>query len=217
VQSHHLLTATQMTGKNSNFLWTTFFSNNAIQDEERKKAILYTASGDYNLKTVLKQARSKSHKDLTYAEAINLLDRQLSPTPSSFLMRQRLKYREQLPNETAQMFLAELRVLAEGFEFPDADNILLGQFVSGISDQELKTQHFRLAKTNELTLPDAINRAVARETARAQVAVLPQQRQAAVAFHKATAYKKLLRGNPPEQKKQVQSPPAEQGSSGGRV
>jgi hypothetical protein len=114
------------------------------------------------------------------------------------------------------MFLAELRVLAEGCEFPDTDNMLLGQFVSGISDQELKTQYFRLAETNELTLQDAINRAVARETARAQVAALPQQRQAAASFHKATAYKKLLKGNPPEQKKQVQPQPAEPGSSGGR-
>jgi hypothetical protein len=183
-----------------------FFEANNIVDDSRKKVILYTAPGDFILKTVLKQARPRTPVDLTFAEAFAeaLLDRQLSPKPSSFLMRQRFKYRDQQPNESAQMFLAELRKLAAGCDFPDADNMILGQFVSGLADQDLKMQFFSLADAEELTLQVAINRAVARETARSQVAALPHQNltpvataekeQTQAAVHKAAEYRKLLKG-----------------------
>jgi hypothetical protein len=84
-------------------------------------------------------------------------------------MKQRFKYRVQLPNETVQMFLSELRVLATGCGFTDADDMILGQFVSGISDQQVKNHFYILATMNQLTLQNAIDYATFNEaTKRAQ-------------------------------------------------
>lgn len=140
-----------------------FFIANAIEDDNRKRAVFLTVVGPttYGLLRNLLSPAAPTSKTLT--ELIGVLNAHYDPVPSEIVERFKFNSRVRRADESVADYIAGLRKLAKYCNFGDSlDMMLRDRIVCGIQDEGIQRKLLSEAK---LTLSRASEIAVAMEAA----------------------------------------------------
>ena len=132
--------------------WTEILSafcvSNDIDDDTKKRAILLTSVGTKTYHILRSLLPPHKPTDKTFDQCVAVLKGHFCPQPNQTVLRYRFYTRCQKPDESIAKFVADLRRLSEGCEFPDLDNMLRDRSVVGCQDQAIQR---RLLSDHNLT------------------------------------------------------------------
>lgn len=139
-----------------------FFEVNEI-DDVKKRALLLTAIDDMVYKTLRDLSHPELPKDKTYAELIELLNKQFVVRTSVFRERAKFYSARQYPNESIPNWFARIKNLSVDCKFGDQFGaIMLDRFISGLRATAILD---RLCEEDEdLTLQKAVEIATSKES-----------------------------------------------------
>ena len=140
-----------------------FFVANDIQDGTKKRAILLSGMGSRTYGTVRSLLSPRKPHEVTYAAIVETLRKQFCPPTSVTVARYRFFSCSRTHSESVQDFVARLRQLPRDCKFESfLDEMIRDRLVCGVNSDPIQR---RLLAEAELTLPQAIDLAVAMETA----------------------------------------------------
>ena len=96
---------------------TFFFEANSVTDDSKKRAIFLTVIGNSQFRLLKDLIIPSVFTDFTFEQLCKKLRDHHEPAPPKYLQRAIFEARIRKPNETPQMFIAQLRHLAEHCEF----------------------------------------------------------------------------------------------------
>ena len=139
-----------------------YFQANGI-GEEKQLPIFLSSIGGKTYELLRNLLAPTLPKDKSLAEVIAVLEKHFDPKPAVIAERFKFHKRDQLPGESLADYIAELRRLATHCEFREyLNDALRDRLVCGLRAEG--TQR-RLLTTKNLTLQEAIETALAMETA----------------------------------------------------
>ena len=139
-----------------------WFIANAIESDERKRALFLSLIGAQGYKLVRSLSQNEPAKK-EYNELKNLMTQHLHPKPNEIAERYNFYNRSRKVGETIKSYVAELRRLSEHCNFGDKLNEhLRDKLVCGLNEQRIQQ---RLLAIKNLDLDTAIDTSIAMETA----------------------------------------------------
>ena len=140
-----------------------FFVANDIHDGDKKRAILLSSMGARTYGTVRSLLSPRKPNAVPYAAIVETLRKQFCPPTSVTVARFRFFSCCRMHSETVQEFVARLRQLSRDCRFESfLDEMIRDRLVCGVNSDPIQR---RLLAEAELTLPQAVDLAVAMETA----------------------------------------------------
>ena len=141
-----------------------FFAANDINDNDKKKAILLSASGPETYTLCRNLCSPHSPAEKSYNELKDLIKGHLHPTPNPIAERFKFNSRDRKSDENISSFMASLRHLTEHCEFGTTVEVMLrDRLVCGINNK--RTQQRLLTEGRTLTLTRALELALSMEVA----------------------------------------------------
>ena len=135
-----------------------YFIANAIDTDEKKRGILLTVIGSETYNLLRNLLSPVKPADKTFTQLVDALKAHLNPTPIVIAERFKLYNRVQLPGESLNMYLAELRKMTEYCNFGDfLNDALRDKFVCGMDSSSIRK---RLLTEKDLTLEKAVSLAI---------------------------------------------------------
>ena len=146
-----------------------FFLANQV-DDERKVATLLSVIGKKTFNLVENLISPKEPKDCTYDQVVKTLKAHFKPKKLLIIERYNFHQRKQSASETIPQYVAALRALGGTCEYGDVlETLLFDRFVAGLRNEST----VRAILTSEkMTFQEAVELAVARETAANHARVL---------------------------------------------
>lgn len=139
-----------------------FFEVNDI-DDVKKRALLLTALDDQIYKTLRDLCHPQLPKDKTYAELIDLLNKQFVVRTSVFRERAKFYLARQYANESISNWFARIKNLSVDCKFGEQfDVIMLDRFISGLRATSILDRLCEEAE--DLTIQKAVEIATSKES-----------------------------------------------------
>ncbi|CAL1674601.1 unnamed protein product [Lasius platythorax] len=135
---------------------------NDITNEAKKRAILLTEVSAETYAAIRKVCAQKKPAETALADIVEKMTQYVKPKVSVQVLRDWVRQRVQLENETVGQYIAALKELSRDCKFDNVDETVKDQFLNGIRDRNIKVALFR--KEN-LTLATAATIATAYEAA----------------------------------------------------
>ena len=116
-----------------------YFIANGVTDDEKKRAILISASGPATYKLLRSLVGAARLGTDSYEDLVKTLKDHYDPPPSFMVERYKFNRRERAPDESIAQFVAALRALAEHCQFGDKlEEHLRDRLVFGINNVHIR-------------------------------------------------------------------------------
>ncbi|KMQ91156.1 hypothetical protein RF55_9011 [Lasius niger] len=139
-----------------------YFMANDITNEAKKRAILLTNVSAETYAAIRKVCAPKKPAETALADIVEKMTQYVKPKVSVQVLRDRVRQRVQLENETVGQYIAALQELSRDCKFDNVGETVKDQFLNGIRDRNIKVALFR---EENLTLATATTIAAAYEVA----------------------------------------------------
>ena len=140
-----------------------YFIANGVTDDDKKRAILISASGPATYKLLRSLVGVTRMGTDSYDALVKTLKDHYDPPPSFMLERYKFNCRDRAPEESITQYIAALRALAEHCEFGDAlEEYLRDRLVFGINNESIRQ---RLLAEKDTSYKSIVALATALQTA----------------------------------------------------
>lgn len=114
-----------------------YLEANDIADATRKRAVFLSVCGAATFDLVQSLLAPATPETKPFNQILAVLKEHLAPQPSEIVRRNAFYRRNQGPEESVALFIAELRRLAQKCNFPNLEEMLRDRLVCGRKDENL--------------------------------------------------------------------------------